>query len=101
MWMFVLFDLPVGSKTERRYASKFRHFLKDDGFMMLQFSVYARVMRGEDAVEKHQQRIVNNLPPTGSVRTLTVTERQYARMKILIGEPAKNERVAPKQMILL
>ena len=49
MWVFVFFDLPVGTKTERRLATRFRKFLKDDGYMMLQFSVYARVCRGEEA----------------------------------------------------
>jgi CRISPR-associated protein Cas2 len=40
VWMFVFFDLPVGTKTDRRNATRFRKFLKDDGFMMLQWSVY-------------------------------------------------------------
>jgi len=101
MWLFVFFDLPVGTKTERRHATRFRNFLKDDGFMMMQLSVYSRVIRGEEAVDKHLSRITRSLPPKGSVRTLTVTERQYARMKLLIGEPTKNERVAPQQLVLL
>jgi CRISPR-associated protein Cas2 len=54
LWLFVLFDLPVGTKDERRAASRFRNFLKDDGYMMLQFSVYARVCRGEDAVDSYR-----------------------------------------------
>ena len=49
VWMFVFFDLPVGTKADRRWATKFRNFLKDDGFMMLQWSVYARVCRGDAA----------------------------------------------------
>ena len=101
MWMFVFFDLPVGTKTQRRHATRFRNFLKDDGFMMLQFSVYARVMRGEEAVDKHLGRVTKQLPPAGSVRTLTVTERQYARMKLLVGESAKNEKAAQQQLVLL
>jgi CRISPR-associated protein Cas2 len=46
VWLFVFFDLPVGTKVERREATRFRNFLKDDGYMMLQLSVYARVPRG-------------------------------------------------------
>lgn len=101
MWLFVFFDLPVGSKAERRHATRFRQFLKDDGFMMLQLSVYSRVIRGEEAVDKHLTRITKSLPPKGSVRTLSVTERQYARMKLLIGESTKNEKAAPQQLVLL
>ncbi len=101
MWMFVFFDLPVGTKAERRAATRFRSFLKDDGFMMLQYSVYARVMRGEEAAEKHLARVTSHLPSKGSVRTLTVTERQFARMKLLVGKASKNEAIASQQLALL
>lgn len=101
MWLFVFFDLPVGSKTERGEATRFRNFLKSDGYMMIQFSVYARVCRGEEAVDKHISRVTKSLPTKGSVRTLQVTERQYGRMKLLVGERKKNEKVASQQMVLL
>ncbi|WP_296384493.1 CRISPR-associated endonuclease Cas2 [Reyranella sp.] len=101
MWLFVFFDLPVGTTAERRSATRFRNFLKDDGYMMLQYSVYARVARGEDAASKHVQRVTKNLPPKGSVRALQVTDKQYARMRLLLGEAKKNERVASQQMVLL
>ena len=101
MWLFVFFDLPVGSKAERRAATRFRNFLKDDGFLMLQWSVYARVCRGDEATGKHQSRVIKNLPTKGNVRTLQVTERQYARMKLMIGESKKSEKVAPDQLVLL
>ncbi|MBN2752422.1 MAG: CRISPR-associated endonuclease Cas2 [Rhodospirillaceae bacterium] len=101
MWVFVFFDLPVGSKTERRDAARFRHFLKNDGYLMLQYSVYARVCRGEEAVDKHMHRIVSRLPPKGSIRALHVTNRQYGRMRLLLGEATKNETIAPQQLVLL
>lgn len=101
LWLFVFFDLPVGTTTERRSATRFRNFLKDDGYMMLQYSVYARVARGEDAASKHVQRVTRNLPSKGSVRALQVTDKQYARMRLLLGEAKKTERVAPQQMVLL
>ncbi|PZU82149.1 MAG: CRISPR-associated endonuclease Cas2 [Shinella sp.] len=57
MWLMVFFDLPVKTKPQRRRASQFRQFLKKDGYMMLQLSVYARVCRGQDAVDKHIRRV--------------------------------------------
>lgn len=101
VWLFVFFDLPVGTKAERRLASKFRMFLKDDGFLMLQFSVYVRVCRGDDGAAVHVRRITHALPGKGSVRALQVTDRQYARMHLLLGTQAKTERVAPQQLVLL
>ena len=101
MWVFVFFDLPVGTKAERGAATQFRNFLKRDGYMMLQFSVYARVCRGDEAVDKHLQRVTRSLPKRGSVRALQVTDKQYGRMKLLLGELEKSERIAPQQMVLL
>lgn len=101
LWVFVFFDLPVGTKAERRLATRFREFLKDDGYLMLQYSVYARVCRGEEAVEKHLSRVTRQLPGKGSVRALQVTDRQYAHMKLMLGTAPKSERAASLQMVML
>ncbi len=101
LWMFVFFDLPVGTKQDRRAATRFRNFLKDDGYMMIQYSVYARVCRGEEAATKHMERVCRNLPKSGSIRALQVTDKQYARMRLLLGKVGKNERTASAQLVLL
>ena len=85
MRMIVFFDLPVQTKTERRHATAFRNFLLKDGYHMLQFSVYARVCNGNDAVKKHESRLRASLPPNGSIRLLIVTEKQYQSIQILLG----------------
>jgi CRISPR-associated protein Cas2 len=101
MWLFVFFNLPVGSKEQRRRANRFRNFLKDDGYIMLQFSVYARVCRGQDAVEKHLKRARSSLPQEGSIRALQITDKQFGRMELMLGTAPKNERIGPSQMVLL
>lgn len=85
MRILVFFDLPVKTPTERREATRFRKFLLNDGYHMLQYSVYARVCNGMDAVLKHQSRIRQNLPDNGAIRMLTITERQYESIEILLG----------------
>ena len=101
MWLFVLFDLPVGTKPQRRDATRFRNFLKDDGYFMLQYSVYARICRGEDGAMKHIARVTRNLPNSGSVRALQITDRQYARMRLLLGEAQPSEKPGSAQLVLL
>jgi CRISPR-associated protein Cas2 len=73
MWIFVMFDLPVGSKKQMRDATKFREFLLDQGFEMSQFSVYARFCNGKESFESHLRRIESNLPEKGEVHVLTFT----------------------------
>ena len=101
MRMLVFFDLPVVTRAERRAYTQFRRFLLNDGFDMIQFSVYGRILNGRDAEEKHLQRVVTNLPPEGSVRVLTVTEKQYASMKLLVGLALFQERQVNARQILL
>jgi CRISPR-associated protein Cas2 len=101
VWLFVFFDLPVGTKPERTAANRFRVFLKSDGFIMLQFSVYARICRAEDGAQKHLDRVRKSLPSRGSVRALQVTDKQYDRMRLLLGDVGKSERAAPQQLVLL
>ena len=85
MRMLVFFDLPVKTGAERRSAARFRNFLLSDGYHMIQYSVYARVCNGMDAVKKHSTRLRNNLPDNGSVRLLVITEKQFESIEILIG----------------
>jgi len=86
MRMLVFFDLPVQTKAQRREATRFRNFLLNNGYHMLQYSVYARVCNGVDAVEKHRARMKNNLPDNGSIRLLVITEKQYESIDILLGK---------------
>ena len=85
MRILVFFDLPVKTKSERKAATKFRKFLINDGYYMVQFSVYARICNGPDAIEKHRLRAKANLPENGSIRMLVVTEKQYESIDILLG----------------
>lgn len=86
MRILVFFDLPVKTKKERREATQFRNFLLNDGYHMIQYSVYARVCNGMDAVSKHRTRLRQNLPYNGSIRMLVITEKQFEAIEILIGK---------------
>lgn len=101
MRIIVFFDLPTLTKEERKAASRFRNCLLKDGYHMLQLSVYARLCKGQDTVDKYEKRLKTYLPRQGSVRLMIVTEKQYASMKILISSMKKQEKVASEQLVLL
>ena len=101
MRLLVFFDLPVVTKAERRAYTLFRRFLINDGYDMIQFSIYGRILNGSDAFEKHMKRLVNSLPAEGSVRCLTVTEKQFAGMKMLVGLPLFQEKALKANQMLL
>ena len=92
MRLIVFFDLPVATKTQKRVYTDFRRFLINDGYYMIQFSVYGRLCNSSEDVAKHESRLIANAPLSGSVRTLTVTEKQYAGIKVLSGKKKEREK---------
>jgi CRISPR-associated protein Cas2 len=90
-WLVVAFDLPVGTKAQRKRATQFREFLLDDGFHMMQWSVYARPCVSFARQETHLQRVKGNLPPEGSVRAIFVTRAQWERSFVIQGSPATRQ----------
>ena len=102
MRVMVFFDLPTGTRKERRIYSQFRKNLINDGFEMLQYSVYCRITMNHDDANKYINRIRAYLPPKGSVRLMKITEKQYQSMLVLVGEETLNEKyLTPKELIEL
>lgn len=85
MRIIVFFDLPTGTKAERKEYSVFRKLLIKNGFSMLQFSVYERITRNHDDCERYISLIETNKPPKGDIRCLQVTEKQYESIKLILG----------------
>lgn len=92
MRLLIFFDLPVVEKLERKEATQFRKFLIKDGFYMIQFSLYGRICNTIENAKLHEERVASVVPKGGSVRSMIVTEKQYASMRILAGEIKKKER---------
>lgn len=86
MWVVTMFDLPVDTKKARRDYALFRKFLLQDGFTKMQFSVYLRHCASEENAAVHIQRVERHVPPDGEVRILTVTDKQFERMRCFWGK---------------
>ena len=100
MWMMVIFDLPVGTKSQRRAATKFRNFLLDEGFAMSQFSVYMRFCGGKDQAEAFTKRIGRSLPKTGLIQILNFTDKQYESIISFDGRTRAPNNENPQQYVL-
>ncbi|RKJ55196.1 CRISPR-associated endonuclease Cas2 [Butyricicoccus sp. 1XD8-22] len=102
MRLVLFFDLPMVSKTDRRIYTKFRKYLITDGFIMLQFSVYVKIFPNRDSLVQYTDRLKRNLPTKGSIRIMSVTEKQYEKMQILIGgQSLQEEMVTNETMVIL
>ena len=89
-WIIAMFDLPVCTKTERKRATSFRKFLLDDGYVMINFSVYARPCMNWEQMRKHADRLEESVPRSGDVRTIFITDKQWKDALVIIGKDYKD-----------
>ena len=84
-WLMAMFDLPVMTDKERKVATRFRNDLLDHGFLMIQFSVYARPCVNFEQLDKHIGLIRGLVPEAGNVRLLYITDTQWEKSVTVIG----------------
>ena len=100
VWVVVMFDLPTVTAAEKARYRAFRSSLLNDGFTMMQYSVYIRHCPSEENAEVHFRRIKEAVPVEGQVRILYITDKQFARMKIFFGKIEREPEGAPEQLLL-
>ena len=86
MRIFVFFDLPMDALEEKREYRKFRKALIKNGFIMMQESVYCKLMTTPSVENSVKNMIQMNKPSKGVVQTLVVTEKQFVKMEYVVGE---------------
>ncbi len=86
MRTLVFFDLPnIYAKDKRSYL-KFRKYLINEGFIMMQESVYSKIILNTQQADLLTKRLRKNAPKKGLIQVLTITEKQYAQIEYIIGE---------------
>jgi CRISPR-associated protein Cas2 len=81
-----MFDLPVITDKERKLATRFRNDLLGNGYLMIQFSVYARPCVTFEHMDSHIARIKALVPEAGNVRLMFMTDEQWKKSLTVIGE---------------
>jgi CRISPR-associated protein Cas2 len=84
-WILVMFDLPVLTPDERKTAARFRHDLLDEGYLMLQWSVYARPCISYEQMDTHIARVKKMTPAAGNVRLMFLTDQQWGNSVTVVG----------------
>lgn len=84
-WLLVMFDLPVMTDEERRTATHFRKHLLDAGYLMIQYSVYARPCVSFETMDTHSRLLQKIVPAAGNVRVMFFTDQQWQRAYTVVG----------------
>ena len=101
MRVLVFFDLPTETSENRREYRKFHKLLIKNGFLMMQESLYCRMLLTPSAGNAVLGVLRKNRPPNGIVQILTVTEKQFASIEYLTGGHHSEVLESDERLIIL
>lgn len=87
MRTIVFFDLPNIYYKDRRNYQRFHKFLINEGYIMLQESVYSKLALNLQQAQLNVNKVRKNSPTKGIIQVLNITEKQYAQIEYIIGNP--------------
>ncbi|HHW68737.1 MAG TPA: CRISPR-associated endonuclease Cas2 [Tenericutes bacterium] len=86
MRLILIYDLPTIDEIDRKIYNKFHNQLKKNGFYMLQYSVYIKVLSNDSSFTQIHNKLQKIVPKKGSVIAFKLTEKQFQSMLYLRGE---------------
>lgn len=101
MRVVVFFDLPVLTDKNRRDYRLFRKYLIKNGFLMMQESVYCKLVPNGKAADTVVENLKKNKPPEGLVQGLRVTEKQYSKMDYIVGKACTDVLDSDERLVIL
>ena len=101
MRMLLFFDLPRLSSKEISSAARFVKDLKKEGFIMIQESVYSKLLLNMSSFDGIRSRIDKIKPKKGNIMLLTVTEKQFNEIEIILGEKTHNQLDSTERVVII
>ena len=101
MRVMVLFDLPTITEKNRAEYRKFHKFLIQEGFIMMQESVYIKLALNQNTAAAIIDALKKNKPPEGLVQILSVTEKQFSKIEIITGDYSSDTVDSNERLLML
>ncbi|KAB1656983.1 CRISPR-associated endonuclease Cas2 [Pseudoclavibacter sp. CFCC 11306] len=100
VWLLLMFDLPVVTKSQRREATQYRKMLLDFGFDQVQLSVYCKYVINASGLRSIVRPIKHQIPLEGQVRVLQLTDTQWASQYRFWGPASQDPEKRPEALEL-
>ena len=101
MRIMVFFDLPVTTSSDRREYTRFHKYLIKNGFIMMQESVYTKLALNAIVGNAIIANVRKNKPLAGLVQLLMVTEKQFSKIELILGELQSEILDTDERMVIL
>ena len=84
---------PTNRRGTKGEYTAFRKLLTSSGFALVQPEVFVRAVATRRAAKLQLERLKEHVPTTGTICAITLTERQFAAIEYLVGEPSYQEQL--------
>jgi CRISPR-associated protein Cas2 len=101
MRVIVFFDLPTITVQDRKEYIRFRKLLLSEGFIMMQQSVYTKIVLNGTTAKLMKEKLRKLKPKDGLVQMLTITEKQFSNIEYLCGTENKSVVNSIERLIVL
>ena len=101
MRVIVFFDLPTETSKDRKIANAFRKNLINEGFIMMQESVYTKLALNMSIINSVREKIYRFAPSRGIVQMMVITEKQFSSIEYVTGEKKDNVLDNTERLIIL
>lgn len=96
-----MFDMPTLTLQDKKEYRLFRKYLISHGYLMMQRSIYVKLVLNQTNVAAAMKGLEKHKPNTGIVQVLTITEKQFSRMELLVGSVTSEVVDTTERMIIL
>ena len=101
MRLLIFFDVPTKTVEDRKNYRRLHKSLIKEGFLMIQKSVYVRVLMNKQSARYLEERIRKVTPPDGIVQSMMITEKQYSEIKFLAGKKIEDIRNSDERLVVI
>ena len=85
-----MFDLHTLTSIDRRNYRQFRKHLINDGFLMMQESIYTCILIDHQSAGLLEKKISLYAPKKGLIQTMIITEKQYSSINYIAGKSSED-----------
>lgn len=101
MRVMVMFDLPTVTAAGRKEYTRFRKYLIKSGFLMMQESVYCKLVPNTSSADALISSIRKNKPKEGLVQAMKITEKQFSRIEYIVGSSNSEVLDSDERIVVL
>lgn len=95
----IMYDLPMQTKNDLLRYKNFRKKLIEKGYYQLQKSVYIMKSKTKEKIELVEKQLTIIAPKNSSIRSIILTEEQFQKIKILVGNKTMGEKVLNNRIL--